>query len=236
MANNLLVNINEPINIDKRLVGMWISISWERKSDIDDVPSFFTFDAGVILSYKQNSFNIFYEDVGKIYNVKLQRNNWFKCLETPPTRPYQWRLLSKKVSLVPFNFLESFQCTICIFLQVDVILQHEQNELNDNLLVVDTNQPKLSKELIGRWISIAYNRECFGEDILVYDVGEIMDVKKYYVFVDYKTEGGITLVPLQSNNFNCSITDPPSRQYMWRMLLHKQQTIKRNSKRMRLEY
>jgi len=26
MANNLLVNINEPINIDKRLVGMWISI------------------------------------------------------------------------------------------------------------------------------------------------------------------------------------------------------------------
>ena len=55
MANNLLVNINEPINIDKRLVGMWISISWERKSDIDNVPSFFTFDAGVILSYKCKS-------------------------------------------------------------------------------------------------------------------------------------------------------------------------------------
>jgi hypothetical protein len=62
MANNLLVNINEPINIDKHLVGMWISISWERKSHIDNVPSFFTFDAGVILSYKQNSFNILYED------------------------------------------------------------------------------------------------------------------------------------------------------------------------------
>ena len=53
MDNNLLVNINEPINIDTHLVGMWISISWERKSDIDNVPSFFTFDAGVILSYKQ---------------------------------------------------------------------------------------------------------------------------------------------------------------------------------------
>ena len=111
---------------------------------------------------------------------------------------------------------------------MDVILQHEQNDLNDNLLVVDTNQPKSSKELIGRWISIAYNRECFGEDILVYDVGEIMDVKKNYVFVDYKTEGGITLVSLQSNNFNFSITDSPSRKYMWQ--------IKRNSKRMRLEY
>jgi len=89
IANNLLVNINEPINIDKRVVGMWISISWKRKSDIDNVPSFFTFDAGVILSYKQNSFNILYED-GKIYNVKLQRNNRFKCLETPRTRPIQW--------------------------------------------------------------------------------------------------------------------------------------------------
>ncbi len=85
MANNLLVNINEPINIDTHLVGMWISISWERKSNIDNVPSFFTFDAGVILRYKQNSFNILYEDE-KIFNVKLQCNNWFKCLETPPTR------------------------------------------------------------------------------------------------------------------------------------------------------
>jgi len=161
---------------------MWISISWEKNSHIDNVPSIFTFDADVILSYKQNSFNILYED-GKIYNVKLQRNNWFKCLKTPPTRPYQWRLLSKKVSLVPFNFLECFQRTDMHYLQVDVILQHEQNELNDNLLFVDTNQPKLSKELIGRWISIAYNRECFGEDILVYDVGEIMDVKKIMYFL-----------------------------------------------------
>ncbi len=90
---------------------------------------------------------------------------------------------------MPFNFLECFQHTDIHYLQVDVILQHEQNELNDNLLVVDTNQPKLSKELIGRWISIAYNRECFGEDILVYDVGEIMDVKKVmYLLITRRKE------------------------------------------------
>ncbi len=80
----------------------------------------------------------------KSKKLKLQRNNWFKCLETPPTRPYQWQLLSKNVSLVPFNFLECFQRTDMHYLQVDVILQHEQNELNDNLLIEDTNQPKLS--------------------------------------------------------------------------------------------
>jgi hypothetical protein len=177
-----------------------------------------------------------YEDDGKIYNVKLQRNNWFRCLETPPTRSYQWWLLSKKVSLVPFNFLECFRHTDIHYLQVDVILQHEQNELNDNLLVVDTNQPKLSKELIGRWISIAYNRGMLWWRYFGVWCWWNYGWKKIYVFVDYKTEGGITLVPLQSNNFNCSITDPPLRQYMWRMLLHKQQTIKRNSKRMRLEY
>ncbi len=72
MANNLLANINEPINIDKHLNGMWISISWERKSDIDNVPRFFTFDAGVILSYKQNSFNILYEDQVKKIETTAQ--------------------------------------------------------------------------------------------------------------------------------------------------------------------
>ena len=109
LANNLLINLNEPINIDKSLVGMWISIAWERKSDdLNDDRSFFTFDAGLILSFKDNSFQVFYKEGGKIYIVKLQRNNWFKCLETPPTRPYQWQLLSKKVSFASSNFFTLF--------------------------------------------------------------------------------------------------------------------------------
>ena len=70
---------------------------------------------------------------------------------------------------------------------------------------------------------------------LVFDVGVITDVKGNLVFVDYKMEVGVASVPLQSNNFNCSIIDPPSRQYMWHMLMHKQQTIERESNRRRLE-
>lgn len=101
LAKNLMVNINEPINIDKSLVGRWISISWERKYDTNKDPSFYTFDAGFIMSYKNDSFQILYEDEHRTYNVKLKRYNWFKSLEKPPTKPHQWRLLSKKVSLVP---------------------------------------------------------------------------------------------------------------------------------------
>jgi hypothetical protein len=93
-----MVNINEPINIDKSLVGRWISISWERKFDINKDASFYTFDAGFIMSYKNDSFQILYEDEHRTYNMKIKRYNWFKSLEKPPTKPSQWWLLSKKVS------------------------------------------------------------------------------------------------------------------------------------------
>jgi hypothetical protein len=61
LANNLLININEPINIDKSLVGIWISISWERKTDyFKDDCSFLTFDAGSIPSFNNYSFQVFH--------------------------------------------------------------------------------------------------------------------------------------------------------------------------------
>ena len=33
LSNGLFININKPIGFDKHLVGKWISISWERKSE-----------------------------------------------------------------------------------------------------------------------------------------------------------------------------------------------------------
>jgi hypothetical protein len=52
-------------------------------------------------------------------------------------------------------------------------------------------------------------RESYGNVYLVFDVGVITDVKNNQIFVDYKMEGGIISVPLQSKDFNCSIAEPP---------------------------
>lgn len=96
----LCININKPIALNNSLVGMWISISWKRDCEKSQVPSFFTFDVGKIVSYGNNIFNILYdddEDGRKIYTIKLHINDWYDCLESPPTRPNQWRLLSKQV-------------------------------------------------------------------------------------------------------------------------------------------
>ena len=77
LSNGLIININKPIDIDKHLVGKWISISWERKSEKDDTISFVTFDVGKIVSYKNNSFRILYEEDGrKIYPIQLHINDW----------------------------------------------------------------------------------------------------------------------------------------------------------------
>ena len=88
-------------------------------------------------------------------------------------------------------------------------------------LIIDDTKPKLNKDIIGRWISIAFNREFHGNTFLVFDVGVVTELKGSHVYVDYETDGGIVAVPLQSKDFNCSITCPPSKQYMWRTLLLK---------------
>jgi len=95
----LCININKPILLDNRLVGMWISISWEREFEKSTIPNFLTFDVGKIVSYRNNNvFNVLYEENGrKVYTIKLDINDWYDCLVSPPTRPNQWRLLSKQV-------------------------------------------------------------------------------------------------------------------------------------------
>lgn len=95
----LCININKPIGLDNSLVGMWISISWAREFEKGSVPSFLTFDVGKIVSYRNNVFTVLYDENGrKTYTIKLHIKDWYDCLESPPTRPNQWRLLSKKVS------------------------------------------------------------------------------------------------------------------------------------------
>jgi len=95
----LCININKPIVLDNNLVGMWISISWAREFEKNSATSFLAFDVGKIVSYRNNVFNVLYDENGrKIYTITLHINDWYDCLESPPTRPNQWRLLSKKVS------------------------------------------------------------------------------------------------------------------------------------------
>ena len=65
-------------------------------------------------------------------------------------------------------------------------MQHEQNELIDNDLIIDDIKPKLNKDIIGRWISIAFNREFHGNTFLVFDVGVVTELKGSHVYVDYK--------------------------------------------------
>ena len=129
-----------------------------------------------------------------------------------------------------FNYL-----LILHVIQEDVLIQHEQNEWNDNDLTVDNIKPKLNKDIIGRWISIAFNREFHGHTFLVFDIGVITDIKSNLVYVHYKTDEVIVAVPLKSNDFNSSITSPPSKQYMWRMLLQKEQLKETKTKRRKLE-
>ena len=63
----------------------------------------------------------------------------------------------------------------------------------------------------------------------VFDVGMITGVERNQIFVDHKEEGGVFSVSYESTDFNCSITDTPSWQYMLRMLMQKWQTIERQS-------
>jgi hypothetical protein len=45
-ANDLLIDVNKPLNIDNSFAGRWISISWFRKLDPDSINGVYAFDVG----------------------------------------------------------------------------------------------------------------------------------------------------------------------------------------------
>jgi hypothetical protein len=97
--NDLFIDVNMPLTINNTLQGRWISVSWHRKVDSDGNIGFYAFDVGVISSILQNKVQFSFSDEDKSYTVPLKSNNWTKCVNFPPSRQYQWQLLSKKVSL-----------------------------------------------------------------------------------------------------------------------------------------
>jgi len=67
-------------------------------------------------------------------------------------------------------------------------VRHELEQLNDRKLIIDTIKPKLNKGIIGRWISISYNREFYGHKCSVFDAGVVTELKSNLVYIDYKTD------------------------------------------------
>ncbi len=97
--NDSFIDVNKPLPIDNTLEGGGISVSWHRKVDPDGNIGFYAFDVGIISSILQNNIQIPFLEEDKSYTVPLKSNNWTKCVNFPPSRQYQWRLLSKKASL-----------------------------------------------------------------------------------------------------------------------------------------
>jgi hypothetical protein len=104
-----------------------------------------------------------------------------------------------------------------LYLQSDIVLQHEIHQLLEYNLIVDTAKTILDISLIGRWISISWHRQTETLDFNAFDVGMVTDVKDGKVFVEYKDEG-VHATPLKSNGWNCLTTDIPRRQHRWCML------------------
>jgi hypothetical protein len=147
----------------------------------------------------------------------MKSKNWTKCVNFPPSRQYQWQLLSKKASL---SFLKSNICKyslkLILYLQSDVVLQHEIHQLQEYNLIVDTAKTIFDNSLIRRWISISWHRQTETHDFYAFDVGMVTDVKDGKVFVDY-TDEGVHAAPLKSSGWNCSTTDIPRRLHRWHM-------------------
>ncbi len=97
--NDLFIDVNKQLIIDNTLEGRWIRVSWHRKVDPNGNIGFYAFDVGVISSILQNKVQISFAEEDKNYTVPLKTNNWTKCVNFPPSKKYQWRLLSKKASL-----------------------------------------------------------------------------------------------------------------------------------------
>jgi hypothetical protein len=99
-ANDLFIDVNKPLNIDSTLVGRWISISWFRKLDPNNINGFYAIDIGYISGIVENIGQIHFTEVAKSYDVPLKSSNWTKCVKVPPSREYQWQLLSNMASLL----------------------------------------------------------------------------------------------------------------------------------------
>jgi hypothetical protein len=87
------------LTIDNTLEGRWMRVSWHRKVGPNGNIGFYASDVGVISSIIQNKVQISFAEEDKSYTVPLKSNKWTKCVNFPPSRQYQWQLLSKKASL-----------------------------------------------------------------------------------------------------------------------------------------
>ncbi len=219
-ANYLFIYVNKPLNIDSTLVGRWLSISLFKKLDADSINSFYAFDIGHLSSIVENLVQIHSAEVAESYDVPHKSSNWTKCVEVPPSRQYQWRLLSNKASFLFLCDVQRKSLNLISFLQRDVILQHEIHQLNEYDLIVDAMKTSLDNSLIGRWISISWRRQTETFDFFAFDVGMVTDVKEGKAFVDYK-DGGVHAVPLKASGWNCSTNNIPRKKPRWRMLAKK---------------
>jgi hypothetical protein len=107
-----------------------------------------------------------------------------------------------------------------LYLQSDVVLQHEICQLLEYNLIVDAAKTILDNSLIGRWISISWHRQTETLHFYAFDVSLAMDVKDGKVFIDYK-DVGVHVTPLKSSGWNCLTTDISKRQHRWCMLAKK---------------
>ena len=87
----------------------------------------------------------------------------------------------------------NYSLKLILYLQSGIVLQHENQQLQECNLIVDTAKTILDISLIGRWISISWHRQTETLDFNAFDVGMVTDVKDGKVFVDYKDEVFIPL-------------------------------------------
>ncbi len=97
--NDLFIDVNKPLTMDNTLEGRWIRILWHRKVDPNGKIGFYDVDVGVISSILQNKVQSSFSEEDKSYTVPMKSKFWTKCVNFPPSRQYQWQLLSKKASL-----------------------------------------------------------------------------------------------------------------------------------------
>jgi hypothetical protein len=188
--------------------------------DPNIINGFYAFDVGYISNIIENLVQINFAEVAKSYDVPLKSSNWTKCVEVPPSRQYQWQLLSNKASLLFLCAVQRNCLNLISFLQRDIILQHEIHQLNEYDLIVDAIKTTLDNSLIGRWISISWRRQTETLDFFAFDDGMVTDVKEGKVIVDYKDEG-VHAVPHKASGWNCSTNNIPRRQHRWHMLAKK---------------
>jgi hypothetical protein len=66
----------------------------------NSINDFYAFGIGYIFSIVENIVQVHFAEVAESYDVTLKSSNWTKCVKVPPSRQYQWQLLSNKASLL----------------------------------------------------------------------------------------------------------------------------------------